>query len=52
MLGARYDFTANAAVKFQLDVIQAPEPAGAIYAAEPEWDGDALVFSTSLDFVF
>ena len=52
MLGARYDFTANAAVKFQLDFIQAPEPAGAIYAAEPDWDGDALVFSTSLDFVF
>jgi len=52
IMGARYEIADNAAIKIQLDYIQAPEPTGALFLAEPEWDGDALVFSASIDFVF
>lgn len=53
LLGARYDFAQNLDVKFQLDLVDTSDPQGGFFRnAAPGWDGEALIFSVSLDAVF
>jgi hypothetical protein len=51
-LGLRWDFQAKAALKFQLERIQARLPDSLWNQAQPDWDGQATVASAVLDFVF
>jgi hypothetical protein len=50
--GLRWDFRANAALKFQVDRIHASASSGLWIRLQPGWDGKATVFSVTLDFVF
>ena len=52
LAGLRYDVTNNVDLKLQVDRIDAPEPQGGLYSADPGWDGDTTVVSIALDFIY
>lgn len=53
-LGLRYELLPNAALKFQAERLKAEDPAANRLVRDPQpgWDGRAVLFSTTLDFVF
>lgn len=52
-LGTRFDFTKNAALKFQVDLIRNRDVPSLLWLdSDPSWDGNATLFSVALDFVF
>jgi hypothetical protein len=52
-VGLRYDFATHADVKLQLDRIHVYDGATGLWTgAEPDWDGDATLFTVTVDFVF
>ena len=52
-LGTRFDFAKNAALKFQVDLIRSHDVPSLLWVdSDPNWDGDATLFSVALDFVF
>lgn len=52
-VGARYDFAKNAALKMQVDRTHSRNNPSMFWVeADPDWDGNATIFSVTLDFVF
>lgn len=52
-IGARYDFDNNMALKMQMDYIHSEvNPSLVWYVNDNNWDGDNVIFSVTLDFVF
>lgn len=52
LAGLRYDVTNNADLKLQVDRIDASEPQGGLFGADPGWDGDTTVVSIVFDFIY
>ncbi len=50
--GVRFDFMRNAALKLQVDSIEAEGYPSYWRNVQPGWDADAVVFSLTLDFIF
>ncbi|MFO7704123.1 MAG: hypothetical protein R6V43_03155 [Halopseudomonas sp.] len=51
-LGARYDLSANLALKTQLDLINVDQSGFLWRDVQPDWDGKTRVLSINLDFIF
>jgi hypothetical protein len=52
-LGVRYDFTPNVDIKLQVSSINSKYRSTLFWGnPEPGWDGDTVVFSAFLDFIF
>ncbi len=52
-LGARFDFTRDAAIKLQVDWIHSRDNPSLLWLdVDPDWNGRAMVLSATLDFVF
>jgi len=50
--GLRWDFSSRADLKFQVDVVHAPDGSPLMYVQQPGFNGRLTVMSVVLDFVF